>query len=51
MSLATLVEAAGLFTLALGAIHVVLPWLYDVEHALPLEGPPLGGLHAIAAVA
>ena len=31
----------GLVTLALGAVHVILPRLYDLDTAVPLDGPPL----------
>ena len=39
--LALALMLAGIVTLALGAVHVILPRLYDVDTAVPLEGPPL----------
>ncbi len=35
---------AGLFTLALGIVHLVLPVLFDFEHAIPTTGAPLAPL-------
>jgi hypothetical protein len=32
---------AGMFTVALGIVHFFMPILFDFEHALPDEGPPL----------
>lgn len=39
--------AAGLATLALGVVHLILPRLYDLETAVPLDGAPLRPLPLI----
>ena len=31
----------GVFTVALGLVHFVMPWLFDFDGAIPTEGPPL----------
>lgn len=31
----------GLFTVALGLVHFVMPWLFDFDGAIPTDGPPL----------
>lgn len=41
MLLALALLLAGLFTLALGAVHFFFPKLLDFEHAIPQQGPPL----------
>ena len=33
--------AAGVFTVALGLVHFVMPRLFDFEHAIPADGPAL----------
>ena len=31
----------GVFTVALGLVHFVMPWLFDFDGAIPTEGEPL----------
>lgn len=40
-TLPNLLLISGAFTLGLGLLHFFFPVLFDFEHALPDEGPPL----------
>ena len=39
--LPTLLYVSGAFALGLGFLHFFFPILFDFEHALPKDGPPL----------
>jgi hypothetical protein len=38
---------AGGFTVALGLVHFVMPWLLDFDGAIPTEGEPLTPLNLL----
>lgn len=41
MTSASLLSITGVFAVILGLLHFTFPILFDFEHALPKDGPPL----------